>query len=436
MTLTGETGLFPQKKDPVDRTRPDGKEEARPGRDPGGKGLLKHLVRTLDHYIVQRDEEKTVIAGYPWFLDWGRDSLIFTRGLIAAGRLDEARSILCQFGRFESQGTLPNMIGEAGPANRDTSDAPLWFAVACRELTDAEKRLRFLEILCGGRKIRDILLSIAKNYIQGTPNGIRMDEKTGLIFSPAHFTWMDTNYPAGTPREGFPVEIQALWHHALLFFSRIAPPGEKKRFKDLAKRVGTSVLRLYPLKGRGYLSDCLHGRAGGGAGKAEPDDALRPNQVFTITLGALQDPEWAGGILSACRELLVPGAIRSLADRPLKKPLAITHHGRLLNDPIRPYQGHYEGDEDTRRKPAYHNGTAWTWPFPSFCEAYARVYPETGKATAAAWLSSGARLLNQGCMGHLPEIVDGDFPHTPRGCDAQAWGISEWVRVWIQLTSR
>jgi len=136
---------------------------------------------------------------------------------------------------------------------------------------------------------------------------------------------------------------------------------------------------------------------------------------------------------SGCEELLVPGAIRSLANRPISRPLEIVHNGELLVDPHHPYQGTYLGDEDSQRKPAYHNGTAWTWQFPFFCEAWGRVYGNKGKETALSWLASMVRLINSGCVGHVPEILDGDFPHTQRGCDAQAWGTSEFIRVWTDL---
>ena len=169
---------------------------------------------------------------------------------------------------------------------------------------------------------------------------------------------------------------------------------------------------------------------GQGAAEATPDDALRPNQLLAITLGAVEDRDTCTAILNACPELLVPGAIRSLADRPVATPLAIYHNDVLLNDPRRPYWGRYLGDEDTRRKPAYHNGTAWTWLFPSYCEAWLAVYGEAGRPAARAWLSSSIGLLNWHCVGQLPEIVDGDAPHHQRGCDAQAWGISELLRVW------
>jgi glycogen debranching enzyme len=139
-------------------------------------------------------------------------------------------------------------------------------------------------------------------------------------------------------------------------------------------------------------------------------------------------------ILAACEELLVPGAIRSLADRPVACPIAVHLKGQALNDPYRPYWGTYSGDEDTRRKPAYHNGTAWTWQFPMYCEAWALAYGATGRQTALSWLTSSIGLLESGCLGHLPEIVDGDAPHASRGCDAQAWGASEWVRVWLKLS--
>jgi glycogen debranching enzyme len=135
--------------------------------------------------------------------------------------------------------------------------------------------------------------------------------------------------------------------------------------------------------------------------------------------------------LAATAELLIPGAICSLADHPVTYALPILGaNGQLLNDPLRPYWGHYEGDEDTRRKPAYHNGTAWTWLFPSYPEAYLMTFGEPGRRTAKAFLGSAKLLFAGGCVGQLPEILDGDLPHAPRGCDAQAWAVTELYRVW------
>ncbi|MBA3017170.1 MAG: glycogen debranching enzyme N-terminal domain-containing protein [Proteobacteria bacterium] len=391
------------------------------------------LNKAMDHYVVKRGSLHTVIAGYPWFLDWGRDSLIFARGLIAAGRTEEARSILRQFGQFEEGGTIPNMIHGDDAGNRDTSDAPLWFFVACSDLVNIKGNKKFLSLKCGKKTIRQILFSIINSYMEGTSNGIKMDPESCLIFSPAHFTWMDTNHPAGTPREGYPVEIQALWFFALTFLSQIDSGKAGKKWKDMAKKVQSSILELFLIKDKGYLSDCLHFRAGEIPRQSEPDDALRPNQLLAITLGAVSDNMVCRNILSSCEELLVPGAIRSLADRPVSRPLPVMHNNKIINDPNNPYQGSYKGDENTSRKPAYHNGTAWTWLFPCFCEAWVKTYGAEGKDTALSWLSSSSRIIEQGCAGHVPEILDGNFPHTQRGCDAQAWGASELLRVWVNI---
>ena len=393
------------------------------------------LTRALDDFVVCRGELKSVIAGYPWFLDWGRDALIFVRGLIATAKLDDARMILKQFGRFEQQGTLPNMIHGNDAGNRDTSDAPLWFIQACGELIKAENADVFLEETCGGRTIRQILLSIGQSFMTQTSNGIYMDVATGLIFSPVHFTWMDTDHPAGTPRQGYPIEIQALWYAALKILAAVDTKENRNPWRQLSATVQSSILNLFWNDDLGFLSDCLHASSGQSAGEAVADDALRPNQLLAITLGAVDDTPICRRILAACEELLVPGGIRSLADRMVSHPIEIVRRNQVLNDPHQPYQGTYAGDEDTRRKPAYHNGTAWTWPFPSFCEAWALSYGSAGQDAALAWLSSGVRLLESGCLGHIPEIMDGDAPHTPRGCDAQAWGASELLRVWLKLTS-
>lgn len=394
---------------------------------------VEALVDALDHFIVHREQLYSVIAGYPWFLDWGRDSLIVARGLIAAGKLQTARAVLSLFGRFEKNGTIPNMIRGDDVGNRDTADAPLWFCVACADLVRAEKSNDFLDSQCGGKTIRNIVLSIANHMISGTNNGIRLDPESGLIFSPSHFTWMDTNYPAGTPRQGYPIEIQALWFAALSFVSEIDETQNSKKYRALADRVQRSVLDLFWIDSSGYLSDCLHADFNEPARSGLRDDALRPNQLFAITLEMLNDKTLIRRILASCEELLVPGALRSLADRPVHLPLRIVHNGHELNDPKNPYWGQYRGDEDTRRKPAYHNGTAWAWLFPTFCEAWVKGYGIKGKETALAYLSSSMELMNKNCVGHIPEILDGNAPHTPRGCDAQAWSISEALRVWIYL---
>jgi starch synthase (maltosyl-transferring) len=397
------------------------------------KSVTDILRASLDHYVVRRGDLKTVIAGYPWFLDWGRDALIFTRGLVAAGKMAEAGDVLKQFGQFEKDGTVPNMIQGNNAANRDTSDAPLWFITACADLVHAEGNNNFLQSACGDRSVKEVILSIGQFLKVGTPNGVRMDPESGLIFSPTHFTWMDTNHPAGTPRQGYPIEIQALWYAALCLLSEIDSAEAAKQWRHLAQKVQNSIMACFWQPDLAYLSDCLQAAPGQSAKDATADDALRPNQLLAITLGAVHKNDVCRQILAACDELLVPGAIRSLADRPVKHEIKIVHQGKIINDPHRPYQGRYEGDEDTRRKPAYHNGTAWSWMFPSFCEAWAMTYGKESHQTALAWLASSSRLLEHGCLNHIPEILDGDYPHTQRGCDAQAWGASELLRVWLKL---
>jgi glycogen debranching enzyme len=397
-----------------------------------GDVFQERLLQALRAFVVTRGAGKTVIAGYPWFLDWGRDTFIAARGLLAAGLLEEVKQILLTFGRFEQNGTLPNTIFGEDASNRDTSDAPLWFGVVCEELQADLDLLRPLP----GRTLHQVLESIASNYINGTPNGIRMDPGSGLVWSPSHFTWMDTNYPACTPRAGYPVEIQALWIRLLRQLARLSSAQEAQRWTALAEKAQSSVEKLFWREEKGYYADVLSIADRGPARDAAVDDALRSNCLFLVTLGITSGDRARRCVSAALRYLVVPGALRSLAPLPVSLPLPNRgNQGQLLNDPKAPYWGHYEGDEDTRRKPAYHNGTAWTWTFPVFCEALARAwdFSPASVAAARAYLATMDELMNQGCLGQLPEIIDGDAPHTRRGCDAQAWAATEAFRVWKLL---
>jgi predicted glycogen debranching enzyme len=442
-------------------------EEAPFGVPPsGGPDRLKpelqtfesQLMRAVRQFVVRRGEGKTVIAGYPWFLDWGRDSLICARGLLAAGLVDEVRQLLLTFARFEKDGTLPNTIHGNDVSNRDTSDAPLWFAVVCEELSETQnsklKTKNFFDAPVDkkGRTIRDALTSIAENYSKGTHNGIRMDADSALIWSPSHFTWMDTNHPAGTPREGYPIEIQVLWIRLLRLLENISSVGvhasvcatdklklelQQNKWRELADRATASFEKLFWLEDKGWFADALLAKPGVKARDATPDDALRGNCLFAVSLGLVIGERAKHCVEAARKYLVVPGALRSLAPLPVSAPLPIYRYGQLLNNPAEPYWPRYEGDEDSRRKPAYHNGTAWTWTFPAFCEALVRAWDFSPEAVAAAksYLGSADKLLNEGCLGQLPEILDGDAPHTQRGCDAQAWSATEALRVWKWLNS-
>ena len=410
------------------------KEISLPGPFNSTVPFFQAVQASLDAFIVDRGKEKSVVAGYPWFLDWGRDSLIFCRALIELGRTQDAFAMLWLFGKFEKDGTLPNMICGEDARNIETSDAPLWFFACCRQLAQALGNKTVLSQNIGTRTMIQVLKDMASAMINGTPTGVKADPETMLLYSPAHFTWMDTNYPAGTPRQGYPVEIQALWCHALQFLSEVDEPQAQPLWQTHAQTVKRAVMDLFWREEDGFFSDCLHCSEPVDAKKATPDDALRPNQLLLITLGVIDDKQVMARVVETCRELLVPGGIRSLADRPLAIPLFIERNGQHLANPHAPYAGYYQGDEDTQRKPAYHNGTAWTWQFPVFCEAWATAFGTPGIPAALAWLGSSLPLLRTGAAGFIPEILDGNFPHTPRGCDAQAWGCSELARVAHKLT--
>lgn len=402
----------------------------------GHDAFAATLARAANAFVVRRGKLKTVIAGYPWFLDWGRDSLISARGLLAAGLVDEVQDLLVAFARLERVGTLPNALHGEDHANRDTSDAPLWLGMACADLAAIRGDAVYALKVDDRRTIADVLAAIAHGYLRGTPNGIKVDAASGLVFSPPHFTWMDTNHPACTPREGYPVEIQALWIRLLrqLEAARIPTAGEP--WWAVADRAQASLSRRYWLEDEGWLADNLIAPAGVPADHAVRDHSLRSNGLIAVCCGLLDKNKARRLVLATQRHLVVPGALRSLAPLPVKPALIVLGgDGRPLFDPNHPFQGQYAGDEDTRRKPAYHNGTAWTWTFPAFCEAMALAWDHAPDAVAAAraYLSSADRLLASGCLGQLPEIVDGDAPHTQRGCDAQAWSACEALRVWKML---
>ena len=238
---------------------------------------------------------------------------------------------------------------------------------------------------------------------------------------------MDTNHPAGSPREGYPVEIQALWLRLLRSL------GDEWS-GQLQHSVDSFV--TYFQSDKKWLADQLIAGQGVAAEEATADNALRSNGLLAVALGEVTGEAAQRMVLAAQRHLVVPGAVRSLAPLVVSPPLPVrSNDGVLLNDPNSPYLGRYEGDEDTQRKPAYHNGTAWVWSLPVFCEALARAWKFSPESVAAArsYLLSMESLLNEGCLGHLPEVLDGDAPHTQRGCDAQAWSASEAYRVWKLL---
>ena len=404
---------------------------------PIGLDFEAQLRRAAEAFIVRRGKGKTIVAGYPWFLDWGRDTFIGARGLIAAGYHEEVRHMLLAYAVLERNGTLPNnFVAGQAEVGRETSDAPLWFALASEELAAALGPSLYEAAFEGQRPLRDVLKSIAENLLNVAENGVRIDLASGLVWSPSHYTWMDTNYPAGTPREGYPIELSVLW---LRFLRQLVRIGVRIAGYDLvaqAELTQRSLASFYRPE-LGYCADTLHAARGLPASAAVADDHLRPNQLLAVSFGLITGAPARAIVAAAERYLLVPGAIRTLAPKPVSFLLPIHGAtGELLNDERQPYWGHYIGDEDTRRKPAYHNGTAWGWWLPIYCEALAAAWDGDPAAVAAARavLGSSGQLLQTGCIGQLPEIVDGDAPHAQRGCDAQAWSVTEALRVWLKLS--
>jgi len=232
------------------------------------------------------------------------------------------------------------------------------------------------------------------------------------------------------------VEIQALWIRLLRLLEKISPVPEK--WRQLADHAAASFEKLFWLEDKGWFADVLMAKPKVIARDAIASDALRSNCLFAVSLGLVNDHRAKRCVESAQKYLVVPGALRTLAPLKVSVPLPVRREGHLLNDPQHPYWPRYEGDEDTRRNPAYHNGTAWTWTFPTFCEALARVWNFSPESVAAAksYLGSVERIMNAGCIGQIPEILDGDAPHMQRGCDAQAWGVTETLRVWKLLSDQ
>ncbi len=400
----------------------------------------RQLVVAAGAFVARRGEGRTIIAGYPWFLDWGRDTFISARGLLAAGMVTEVVDLLVSFGQFVENGTMPNTIHGGNASNRDTSDAPLWYGVVCDEAAGiVGQQLYQTRVDKSGRTISGVLREIAVGYARGTPNGIRMDPASALIWSPPHFTWMDTNYPACTPRQGYPIEIQVLWILLLRQLHRLGLAPADEPWAALADRAEQSLREYFWLEEQGYLADLLIAESGQPAARAVRDNALRCNFLFAIAFGFLDGARARRAVGAAWKYLLVPGGLRTLAPLPVSPPLPVRGaDGRLLNNPDQPYWGSYEGDEDTRRKPAYHNGTAWVWVLPTGCEALAKAWNCAPAAVnaAKAYLGSLEELLSAGCLGQLPEILDGDAPHRSRGCDAQAWSVLEALRVWKWLAKQ
>jgi predicted glycogen debranching enzyme len=371
------------------------------------------LERAADAYLVKRGQGKTLIAGYPWFGDWGRDTFIALRGLcVATGRLKEARDILLQWAGTVSQGMLPNRFPDQGEQPEfNSADASLWYIIAVNDYLLAAREQPTLTDDCHTKKLRAAVEAILAGYSQGTRFGIRADHD-GLLSAGEHgqqLTWMDARVDGReiTPRIGKPVEIQALWLNALAVGAKFFP-----RWQTLFEKGRASFEGKFWNERAGYLADVIDCDHQPGA----IDLTFRPNQIFAV--GGLPltllSKEKARRVVDAVEMLLLtPVGLRSLA-------------------PAEPgYAAHYHGDS-RERDSVYHQGTVWPWLIGAFVEAWVRVHG----ANAAARKKARARFLpplyehlNHAGLGHFSEICDAEPPHTPRGCPFQAWSLGELLRL-------
>jgi predicted glycogen debranching enzyme len=359
------------------------------------------------------DEGRTVIAGYHWFTDWGRDTMISLEGLtLSTGRQVETGYILRTFARYVRDGLIPNMFpeGESGGVYH-TADATLWFFHSLdRYLATTNDRATLRQLL-------PQFLDIFDHHVRGTRFNIQVDERDGLLKQGAEgyqLTWMDAKMGdwVVTPRRGKAVEINALWFNAVRLLERWV--GEERDaaaaapFREMAERIRESFNRRFWNESAGYLYDVIDGPQG-------DDPACRPNQLFAISLPnpVLAPARWQAVFDVASKRLLTPAGLRSLAPgEPDYKP---TYHGDLRN-----------------RDAAYHQGTVWAWLIGPYIDAMLKVYPSDLQGARAA-LQGLVDQLGEACMGSVSEVFDAEPPFTPRGCCAQAWSVAELLRCWLRV---
>ncbi|MBI3668207.1 MAG: glycogen debranching enzyme family protein [Acidobacteria bacterium] len=380
--------------------------------DSGGDlAWVRQLVLAADQFIVKRPlpdepEARSVIAGYHWFGDWGRDTMIALPGLaLCTGRPDLARQILRTYARFVSCGMLPNVFPEAGQTPEyNTVDATLWFFEAVRQHYQATRDSVLL------RELFPVLAEIIDWHVRGTRHRIHMDPADGLLAAGepgVQLTWMDAKVGdwVVTPRIGKPVEVNALWYNALVGMAEFTRTFLRPTvmYEAMAKRVRYSFQRFWN-EAAGCCFDVLDGPKGN-------DAAVRPNQIFAVSLPESPlAPEQQRAVVDTCaRHLLTSHGLRSLAPE----------------DPQ--YRGQYGGSPHDRDA-IYHQGTVWGWLLGPFVLAHLRVYGDPVRA--AAFLEPMAQQLRTHGLGTLSEIYDGDAPFTPRGCIAQAWTVAEVLRAW------
>jgi predicted glycogen debranching enzyme len=368
--------------------------------------VIQQLVLAADQFIVRRDVDaqpgQSVIAGYHWFNDWGRDTMISLPGLtLSTDRAQDGAGILHTFAPYLDQGMLPNNFPDSTGAlpGYNTVDATLWYVVAIHRYA----------LATGDEGLVDELLPVMRSIVdwheRGTRYGIGVDPTDGLLRageSGVQLTWMDAKIGdwVVTPRIGKPVEVQALWYNALRIVASLASNSE---YSAMADRVRDSFIQRFFRADLGYLADVVDGPNG-------DELQLRPNQIFAVSLPhPLVEGAVAASVVDKVGRALLTGlGLRSLSP----------------NHPT--YRGDYRGDP-AQRDGGYHQGPVWTWLLGPYAEAHFRIHGD--RAAALALLRPVEQHLRDACVGSVSEILEGDAPHRPVGCVAQAWGVAETLRV-------
>ncbi|WP_298012023.1 amylo-alpha-1,6-glucosidase [uncultured Aquabacterium sp.] len=363
------------------------------------------------HARASGDQIRTVIAGYHWFGDWGRDTMISLEGLtLCTGRHAEARAILQTFSHYVRDGLLPNLFPEGErEALYHTVDATLWYFHAIDRYTTCSGDRTLMH------ELFPVLKQIIEHHVRGTRYGIGLDPQDGLLRAGApgyQLTWMDAKVDGWvvTPRRGKPVEIQALWHNALRLMVdwSVEVDDPDPRCLRLAEQARASFNRRYWSPTLLHLFDVVDGEAG----EEVNDVACRPNQVFVMSLRhpVLDRVHWEPVLDTVRRQLLTPWGLRTLAPgHPAYKPT-------------------YEGDLRSRDA-AYHQGTVWPWLIGHFIQAWLKLHPD--RTAARAFLADLPAHLSEAGIGSISEIFDAEPPGLPRGCVAQAWSVAEVLRAWL-----
>ncbi|MEO1134110.1 MAG: amylo-alpha-1,6-glucosidase, partial [Cyanobacteria bacterium J06639_1] len=364
----------------------------------------------------QEKTGKTVIAGYPWFGDWGRDTAIALPGLtLATGRPEIARQILLTFARYSDRGMVPNVFPERGEIPQyNTVDAALWYVEAVRAYAAKTGDRDFLET------VFPTLQSIVDWHQRGTRYGIQLDAEDGLLYAgepDSQLTWMDAKIGdwAITPRIGKPIEINALWYNALRVTAACARWLDRsdRDYVQMAERAAASFERFW-IGDRGYCYDVLDPPDGN-------DDSFRPNQIFAVSLPD-RDSAYPALLDLPRRQAIVTAVARNL----------LTSYGLRSLHPNHPdYRDRYGGDP-VQRDSGYHQGPVWGW----LLGAYVRAYVQTGgsRDVGRSLLEPMRYHLRDACLGTLSEIFEGAPPFTPRGAFAQAWTVAEVLQTWQWLS--